>query len=159
MNATSLAILALAMPALLLESGCSQVDEWRYPDAAACRSFVLGSLRSPSTYKEFSLTRRDEANGLIKSVFIEYDAANAYGTPVRNAQKCEFAYDRSKSAFVTEPKLAATLASADRALGTNQTSSCCLSKTDSGNVNLMPVSPLPTMSAEIPGTTNSEGAH
>ena len=63
-----------------------------------CESHIKGKLRSPSTYK------RIEASGIgvpfqkpeKYSVSVEYDAANVYGTPIRDRQLCVFALKDGK---------------------------------------------------------------
>lgn len=88
-------------------------------EVAACRIFAQGGLRSPATYAEArqriytnSATetelRRDYFAGdldeldrlslervrghdlSIRTVFLEYDASNAFGTPVRGLTGCAF---------------------------------------------------------------------
>lgn len=50
----------------------------------ACETAIKAVLRSPSTY------RRVEANDYKTSVYIQFDAANAFGTPIRSLARCEF---------------------------------------------------------------------
>ncbi|MCJ8158353.1 hypothetical protein [Sphingomonas sp. LaA6.9] len=58
------------------------------PEIKICEDFILNKLRSPSTYK------RIKASGIKVgekySVTVEYDAANAYGAPIRDNQICVF---------------------------------------------------------------------
>lgn len=57
-----------------------------------CEKYLLEKLRSPSTYKriEVSSTAVPYETPIEQMVFIEYDAANAYGTPIRGRQLCKF---------------------------------------------------------------------
>lgn len=52
------------------------------PDLALCDKAIQADLRSPSTYKRVSV---DGSAGVYK---ISYDAANAYGTPIRSKGQC-----------------------------------------------------------------------
>lgn len=78
-----LIFLAFSLVAL---SGCDK------PEIKQCEEYIIAKLRSPSTYK------RVEASGLRSPgekperymVQIKYDAANAYGTPIREVQFCAF---------------------------------------------------------------------
>lgn len=85
----------------------------------ACRVYIQASLRSPATYQEATqrtfdrsiaqaqlrseyfpapqseldrlhLAGLDGRSLAIRTVFLEYDAANAYGTPIRGISACEF---------------------------------------------------------------------
>lgn len=62
-------------------SGCEQPPP---KSVLACESAVKAFLRSPSTYKRINST------GLSDYAFVEYDAANAYGTPIRGVATCKF---------------------------------------------------------------------
>ncbi|MBX9729692.1 MAG: hypothetical protein K2X59_00040 [Sphingomonas sp.] len=125
---SSLAILAMVGVPV---GGCQKIEGWRKPEVAACRSFVSGGLRSPSTYSEIearSERGKDGDGNPMATVTISYDAANAYGTPVRGAQICYFAISKDGK-FSPEPSVATALASADRALGQNNGGSCCIPPT------------------------------
>ncbi|HEX8573999.1 MAG TPA: hypothetical protein VF759_14740, partial [Allosphingosinicella sp.] len=69
--------------------GCNPVQSQA---VQACEVFIKERLRSPSTYKRISgdaLGPAFENDGRrVKMVTIEYDAANAYGTPIRGSQQC-----------------------------------------------------------------------
>lgn len=56
-----------------------------------CEAHIQKQLRSPSTYARVKAIS-DVANpGIgIRTVHIEYDASNAYGTPVRGTEGCAF---------------------------------------------------------------------
>lgn len=77
------AVVLLGVLAVL--SGCADK-----PEIKQCEDYIKGKLRSPSTYK------RIKAEGVAVpfekptkyTVSVEYDAANAYGTPVRDTQLC-----------------------------------------------------------------------
>lgn len=91
----------IALIALLL-AGC----EGR--EIAACEDYVKYGLRSPSTYGRVNVTTRDEPvtgpriaelggreprggqSLALRTVTIEYDAQNAFGTPIRSAAQCGF---------------------------------------------------------------------
>jgi hypothetical protein len=80
----------------------------------ACEIFIKERLRSPSTYQRITsdgLGPSFESDGRrVKMITIEYDAANAYGTPIRGSQQCTFKVD-GKGNFVDDPKHAARMAS------------------------------------------------
>ena len=71
---------------LIALSGCDK------PEIKQCEEYIIAKLRAPSTDK------RIEASGIRSPwdkpqrymVQIEYDAANAYGTPIRSVQFCAF---------------------------------------------------------------------
>ena len=92
---------AFALMALVL-AGCEARE------IAACEDYVKDGLRSLSTYRRVSVASRDEAataariielggrqlrggqSLALRTVTIEYDAQNAFGTPIRNAAQCGF---------------------------------------------------------------------
>lgn len=82
---------ALILVLGMLIAGCSQVPV-DGPGIKECEDYVIAKLRSPTTYK------RIKASGIgipydapkYYSVTVEYDAANAYGTPIRETQFCKF---------------------------------------------------------------------
>jgi hypothetical protein len=65
----------------------------------ACETFIKERLRSPSTYKpaktEFSGVAFKSGGQSVKMVTIDYDADNAYGTPIRDSQQCLFAVNET----------------------------------------------------------------
>ena len=77
------------MVAAAAVSGCSLVEpaEW-----GACRSYLESKLKAPSTLKVIKTSSVDVPypNPTYKAVSIEYDAANAFGTPIRGTQTCSF---------------------------------------------------------------------
>jgi hypothetical protein len=60
------------------------------PALEDCERYIQGKLRSPSTYKRTSWSGSAMKNGDEYWVSVQYDAANAYGTPVRDTQLCQF---------------------------------------------------------------------
>jgi hypothetical protein len=80
---------SLVIPLML----CS-CDSAQSQAVQACEVFIKERLRSPSTYKRISgdsLGPAFESDGRrVKMVTLEYDAANAYGTPIRGIQQCVF---------------------------------------------------------------------
>ena len=106
-------------------SGCSDENG---SAIEACRDFVKGGLRSPSTYEEVSSSvsdGEDVGQHDRRNVFIEYDAANAFGTPVRSTQLCSFEIDKATRKLVRDASTSGTLAKADRVLGRGD-GSCCV---------------------------------
>jgi hypothetical protein len=101
----------LLITAILL-GGCNSAE-----DAAvrACETFIKERLRSPSTYKKISddgLGPSFKSEGRdVKMIAIEYDAANAYGTPIRGNQLCRFEVDKSGKFLDDDLEHAATMAS------------------------------------------------
>ncbi|WP_037462616.1 hypothetical protein [Sphingobium herbicidovorans] len=83
-------IMRFAVLAMLWAVGSCSMPE--NEAVKACEDFILTKLRSPSTYK------RIEASGSLVpfdkpetfTAVVEYDAANAYGTPIRDRQVCVF---------------------------------------------------------------------
>lgn len=62
------------------------------PEIKDCERFVIGKLRAPTTYHrvEAHKTLMDDLKPPEIWVSIEYDAANAYGTPIRDRQICQY---------------------------------------------------------------------
>ncbi|MEE9433139.1 MAG: hypothetical protein V3V15_02730 [Sphingorhabdus sp.] len=75
----------------LLLVGCNPAEN---SAVGACELFIKERLRSPSTYErvsvDFSGVSFESQGQNVKMVSIEYDAANAYGTPIRGRQQCTF---------------------------------------------------------------------
>lgn len=63
-----------------------------------CEKHILSKLRSPSTYRQVSTTAIELPfeKPTNYHLTIEYDAANAFGTPVRDRQICIFALKNGK---------------------------------------------------------------
>ena len=127
---------ALLILAFIL-TGCSEAS--RYPELAACEEYNSKTLKSPATYKRAKAYISDETmpaeywtererdmfgkstsfsdlyktfakEGGIRTVVIEYDAANAYGTPVRGIQACKFELTSiADSKFSTEPSASSSV--------------------------------------------------
>ena len=78
----------------LILCGCNSAQSQA---VQACEVFIKERLRSPSTYNRISgdsLGPAFESDGRrVKMVTLEYDAANAYGTPIRGSQQCIFEVD------------------------------------------------------------------
>ena len=116
------ALLLVAMLPVTIGS-CSEIKDWRHPEIAACRSYIQAGLRAPSTYSEQSNSTAETSDGSIRTVSIVYDAANAFGTPIRGAEQCKFSANPSNGKIVGDPNFSATMAKADRALGGQN--GCC----------------------------------
>lgn len=56
----------------------------------ACEAYVQERLKAPSTYKQISADAFIEVDGDQGWVTVEYDAANSFGTPMREKQICTF---------------------------------------------------------------------
>jgi len=69
----------IMVPTLLLLAGCSRA-------VTACEDAIKRELRSPATFEQVQATSYTLENSV--SVTIEYDASNAYGTPVRSTAHC-----------------------------------------------------------------------
>ena len=80
------------MIACVMAAGCGQSAE---NDAVSvCEGKILKSLRSPSTYNQIQTSvSPPEFEPKVWVVAISYDAANAYGTPVRGGYLCAFKAD------------------------------------------------------------------
>jgi hypothetical protein len=62
------------------------------PGYISCKAELMSTLRSPSTYVEISRRSFRAVHAPFHWwVSIEYDAANAYGTPIRGTQICVYA--------------------------------------------------------------------
>lgn len=75
--------------ALITLSGCSTFDP---PEVAACEKYLVAKLKAPSTYKRINASSVGVpyAKPTEWDVDIEYDAANAFNTPIRDHQLCQF---------------------------------------------------------------------
>jgi len=95
------------------------------PEVKACEKYVLGGLRSPSTYERVSAesTRVNDQQW----VSLVYDAANAYGTPLRETELCKFRImgDQVAVPHVADPDLARELRRLDESTGRTR-EPCCL---------------------------------
>jgi hypothetical protein len=58
-----------------------------------CKFAIKETLRSPSTFEAVKV--EDYSNTNDPAVFIDYDAANAFGTLVRGKARCKFSKDES----------------------------------------------------------------
>ena len=110
--------------AAMLLAGCNKAEN----DAVrACETFIKERLRSPSTYKKISddgvgpAFKHDGRN--IKMVLIEYDAANAYGTPIRGSQQCVFEVDKAGNYLDKDLEHAAKMSSIG---ADSEYAPCCL---------------------------------
>ncbi|HEV7668406.1 MAG TPA: hypothetical protein VGS22_07775 [Thermoanaerobaculia bacterium] len=74
---------------LLLVAGCRS-NEQEDPYLAHCTAILETSLRSPSTLKVTDVEHYKVNGHTVKT---EYDAANAYDTPIRNEIRCEYPED------------------------------------------------------------------
>jgi hypothetical protein len=131
----------LAILFVLILSGCQQNAA-----ISACETFIKERLRAPSTYKKISddgVSSAFEFDGkTIKMVTIEYDAANAYGTPIRESQQCTFEVDKSGSFVEKDLGHAARMAS----IGSDPDyGSCCVAD----NKNRLPDDPDKAVAAAI----------
>lgn len=90
--------------AALALAGCGQ------PDVDGCEQFIKSGLQAPATYNRVSIQTSDRPSSAdeirklggvalgtgeymhygLRSVAIQYDAANAYGTPIRSSEVCLF---------------------------------------------------------------------
>jgi hypothetical protein len=58
-----------------------------------CERWAQAKLVAPSTYKRISVTVGiPDEKTQRQDVFISYDAANSYGTPIRQLEHCQFPY-------------------------------------------------------------------
>src|SRR3546814_19071532 len=69
-------------------------------DVLICEEGLKALLRSPSTYKRIDIARLNQPKS--SWLMISYDAANAYGTPVRDTAHCEFPVGTSQNTIRPE---------------------------------------------------------
>lgn len=74
---------------LLVVGGCSQPKAAEPIAITQCRDYLLKKLKAPSTYKQIQADQIKMDDGKW-SIIIQYDAANAYGTPIRDNQVCRY---------------------------------------------------------------------
>lgn len=153
---------AAVLTGCLSVAACNFLD--RHSELAACEDYAKASLRSPATYsrakarisdermpraywqaRERNLFGSDSAfsglykkyseEGGIRTVVLEYDAANAYGTPVRGIAACKFELQSiAEEKFTTEPDAASskldllTVQAGVQPDGDDL--GCCMSRTD-----------------------------
>ena len=111
-------LLAVSVVALLVAA--TQLPKLMRNDteesAQACESFIKGRLRSPSTYQRAELTVSPEPDAdRTRSIFIKYDAANAFGTPIRGMQWCKFKVE-ADGKFPSLPELQVSLVESELSL-------------------------------------------
>lgn len=68
-------------------SACSAMEA---PAITDCEDRIKRDLRSPSTYKRIKADTTDMRDERQIWVSVEYDAANAYGTPIRDSRICKY---------------------------------------------------------------------
>ena len=80
--------------ALLASFGLASCDALTSNEEHAfqvCEGYIAQGLRSPSTYNRVSaIAEPAEPGQTLRTVYVEYDAANAYGTAIRGAEGCIF---------------------------------------------------------------------
>ncbi len=74
----------LAASALIFIAGCSAEK----PEVEDCERYLMPKLKAPATYKR--VEGKSYVDGKVAKVFITYDAANSYGTPIRGIQMCQY---------------------------------------------------------------------
>lgn len=83
----------LVLVPFLLTSGCGAAFE-NEKAVEACEQFIKAKLLSPSTYKRIDVVEGAlpvaGGEGPNAMISIEYDAANAFGTPLRDRENCLF---------------------------------------------------------------------
>ncbi|MFA7595899.1 MAG: hypothetical protein WCY92_06045 [Novosphingobium sp.] len=112
----------LSILSLVVVAGCNSAQN---AAVGACEAFIKERLRSPSTYKQIGVdysgvSFKSEGRD-VRMVTVEYDAANAFGTPIRGNQQCVFEVDKSGN-FAENPDHAARMAAIDA----DEYSPCCL---------------------------------
>lgn len=85
-----------ALSLFLLVGGCGMMQ----PEIADCEDGVKSALRSPSTYKRIKADsmRMTNLDPVQIWVSLEYDAANVYGTPIRDTKTCKYKLNGSGGA-------------------------------------------------------------
>lgn len=117
----------LILLAATVLTGCS--NPFGSAETRACEEFIKGTIASPATYKRAAVHAFDNAttraaikseygpegfdylpdHGLeVREVFIEFDMANEFGTPTRQAGSCKF--------LMADKKLLSTGAALDAAV-------------------------------------------
>ncbi len=77
---------------LILLTSLTGCGDFQPQEIKLCKRYLEAKLRSPSTLSIVKTSSGDVPypNPRYRHVSIEYDAANAYGTPVRDRQACFF---------------------------------------------------------------------
>lgn len=72
-------------------SGCDALISNEEAAIRVCEGYIIGKLKAPATYKRVEVTvgMLDKAQS-NRDVFISYDAANSFGTPLRSLEHCSF---------------------------------------------------------------------
>ncbi len=102
------------IPMVVTSSGCTQIENWRNPEVAACEAYTIETLKSPSTYKRASFVVVDQpvskemlakamgasdmAKGIaeraeypgIRGIALDYEAENSFGATIKTGTGCEF---------------------------------------------------------------------
>lgn len=81
----------LAFSAVILLGGCDLLTSNEEHAFRICEAHIQKQLRSPATYARVkAISAPAPVAGNIRTVHIEYDASNAFGTPVRGVEGCAF---------------------------------------------------------------------
>lgn len=84
-------VILLIVLASLGVSACGQSRDKRMIDE--CERWILAKLSAPSAYKRIDVTVGiPDAKTERQSIYISYDAPNAFNVPIRQTQICEFPY-------------------------------------------------------------------
>lgn len=87
--------LAMVVGALCIAS-CGALTSNEEHAFRVCEGYVQKQLRSPSTYQRVTaIAEFPEPGKTERTVFIEYDAHNAFGVPVRGTEGCQFRVDEA----------------------------------------------------------------
>lgn len=80
-------VLFLFVAPVLTSCSVAEPAEW-----GSCRAYLEGKLAAPSTLKVIRTNSTDVPypDPTYRVVSLEYDAANAFGTPIRGKQSCSF---------------------------------------------------------------------
>lgn len=107
-------ILGLGMALTL--GGCDALTSNEEHAFRVCEAYVKEGLRSPSTYARIKAISDIPRQGSgIRTVHLEYDADNAFGTPVRGYEMCAFKVnDDGDFPGKSTLELGATVAAVDR---------------------------------------------
>lgn len=127
---------------VVILSGCDLLVSNEEQAFRICETHIKEQLRSPATYVRVkAIADVGQPGKNIRTVHIEYDASNAFGTPVRGVEGCAFEVDEdgefparsrmelgaSEAALDRSQKLLAQLQGKRKSGDLDGLYSCCIS--------------------------------
>ena len=94
-------LMLLATGWAMLLAGCDALQD---PAVKDCEASIVAGLRAPSTYKRITASSSAMTDLAPQQLWVsvEYDAANAYGTPIRDRRTCKYRWKQGEGADLAQ---------------------------------------------------------